>query len=210
MSNSFSFGVVSDNVLANQGYILLSVDNRAATAISKKLENLLLHRYIGEVELNDYADAARWMKNQPYVDPERLGITGWSNGGSITLLMMTRSKEFRAGIAGAGVTDFRFYDTKWGEAAMKTEKDNLKGYEENSLLKFAKDLNGKLLIVHGTHDDNVHIQNSWRFINELIKANKLFELMVYPVRGHGVGDPAGSRHLRSVTFGFWERNLKRD
>lgn len=210
VSNSFSFGVVSDNVLANQGYILVRVDNRAATAISKKLENLLLHRYIGEVELNDYVDAARWMKKQPYVDPERLGITGWSNGGSITLLMMTRSQEFRAGIAGAGVTDFRFYDSKWGEAAMKTDEVNLKGYEENSLLKFAKDLNGKLMIVHGTHDDNVHIQNSWRFINELIKANKLFELVVYPLRGHGVGDPAGSRHLRSATFDFWERNLKGD
>lgn len=90
---------------------------------------------------------------------------------------------------------------------MKTEKENKDGYEQVSLLKYAKDLHGKLLIVHGTHDDNVHIQNTWRFIDELIKANKLFELMVYPMRGHGVGDPAGRRHLDSVTLDFWKRNL---
>ena len=90
---------------------------------------------------------------------------------------------------------------------MKTEKENLKGYEENSLLKYAKDLHGKLLLVHSTHDDNVHIQNIWRFIDELIKANKLFELMVYPLRGHGVGDPAGRTHLNNVNLDFWKRNL---
>lgn len=206
VANSFQYNVW-DNVLGNNGYICVKIDNRAATGISKRLENLIVNRSPGEIELNDLVDGVRWLKKQPFVDPERFGVTGWSGGGTNTVLAMTRSSEFKAGIAGGTVTDFRFYDSKWGEALMKTEKENLKGYEENSLLKYAKDLHGKLLLVHGTHDDNVHIQNTWRFINELIKANKLFELMVYPLRGHGVGDPAGSRHLNNVNLDFWKRNL---
>ena len=207
VSNSFRFGAVWENVLGNEGYICMTVDNRAATAISKNLENLLLKRTPGEIELNDLVDAVRWMKTQPWVDPDRIGLWGWSGGGTNTLLGMTRSTEFKAGIAGAGVTDFRFYDTKWGEAMMKTEKENLEGYETNSLIQFAKDMHGKVLIIHNTHDDNVHIQNSWRFINELIKADILFELMSYPMRGHGVGDPAGRQHLNHLMLDFWKRNL---
>jgi dipeptidyl-peptidase-4 len=205
--NAFSSGIIFENVLVSNGYIILKVDNRAATGISKKLENLFLSRTPGEVELNDLVDAVQWMKRQSFVDPERFGIYGWSGGGTNTLLAMTRSSEFKAGIAGAGVTDTRFYDTKWGEAMMKTEKENKTGFEEASLLQYAKDLHGKLMLIHGTHDDNVHIQNTWTFVNELIKAGKLFELMIYPLRGHGVGDPAGRRHLNKVMLDFWNRNL---
>ncbi|MEX1275724.1 MAG: DPP IV N-terminal domain-containing protein, partial [Bacteroidota bacterium] len=205
--NAFSSGIIFENVLVSNGYIILKVDNRAATGISKKLENLFLSRTPGEVELNDLVDAVQWMKRQPFVDPERFGIYGWSGGGTNTLLAMTRSSEFKAGIAGAGVTDFRFYDTKWGEAMMKTEKENQKGFEEASLLQYAKDLHGRLMLIHGTHDDNVHIQNTWTFVNELIKAGKLFELMVYPLRGHGVGDPPGRSHLNKVMVDFWNRTL---
>jgi dipeptidyl-peptidase-4 len=207
VADAFPYGLAWNNVLLNNGFVLMTVDNRAATAISKKLENLLFERSPGEVELNDLVDAVRWMKQQPGIDPDRFGVTGWSGGGTNTLLAMTQSTEFKAGIDGAGVTDFRFYDTKWGEALMRTEKENLKGYEEHSLLKYAKDLHGKLLIVHGLHDDNVHIQNSWRFIDSLISANKLFELMVYPLRKHGVVDPPGRRHLYNTELDFWKRNL---
>jgi dipeptidyl-peptidase-4 len=207
VSNSFSAGAIWENVLGNEGFICMTVDNRAATAVSKNLENLLLKRTPGEIELNDLVDAVRWMKTQSWVDPDRIGLWGWSGGGTNTLLGMTRSTEFKAGIAGAGVTDFRFYDTKWGEAMMKTEKENLEGYEASSLIQFAKDLHGKVLIIHNTHDDNVHIQNSWQFIDELIKADKLFELMVYPMRGHGVGDPPGRKHLNHLMLDFWTRNL---
>ncbi len=207
VSNSFQYGSIWENVLLNNGYICMTVDNRAATAISKKLENLILKRTLGEVELNDLVDAVRWMKQQPYVDPSRIGIWGWSGGGSNTVMAMTRSTEFKAGIAGGTVTDFRFYDSKWGEAIMKTENENRDGYEQYSLLKYAKDLHGKLLLIHGSHDDNVHIQNIWRFIDELIDADKLFELMVYPMRGHGVGDMAGSKHLHHLMLDFWNRNL---
>ncbi|MFH0988979.1 MAG: DPP IV N-terminal domain-containing protein [bacterium] len=207
VSNAFGNDVVWENVLLNQGYICMKVDNRAATGRSKKLENLILYRSPGEIELNDLVDGVRWMKKQPGIDPERFGIYGWSGGGTNTILAMTRSKEFKAGMAGGSVTDYRFYDSKWAEAVMKTEKENLKGYEENSLLKYAEDLHGKLMLIHGSHDDNVHIQNIWRFIDELIKANKLFELMVYPMRGHGVGDPVGRAHWNNVQIDFWKRNL---
>ena len=203
----FSFSAIWNNVLLNNGYVCMTVDNRAATAISKNLENLLLYHTPGKVELNDLVDAVRWMKKQPGIDPDRFGITGWSGGGTNTELAMTRSTEFKAGIAGAGVTDYRFYDTKWGETMMKTEKENLKGFEEASLLQYAKDIHGKILLIHGLQDDNVQIVNTWRFVDELIKANKLFELMIYPMRKHGVADPAGRRHLLNTELDFWKRNL---
>ncbi len=207
VANAWGYDVVEANAMLHDGYITFKVDNRAATGISKTLENLIHKRTPGEVELNDLVDAVQWLKKQPGIDPDRFGITGWSGGGTNTLLAMTQSKEFKAGIAGGAVTDFRFYDSKWGEALMETEAENKDGYDRVSLLNFAKDLHGKLLLIHGLHDDNVHIQNIWRFIDELIKANKVFELMVYPMRGHGVGDPAGRRHMQTLTWDFWKRNL---
>ncbi|MBI4417344.1 MAG: S9 family peptidase, partial [Ignavibacteriales bacterium] len=197
VSNAFSFDIIWENILVNSGYVAMKVDNRGATGISKKLENLFLFQSPGSTELNDLVDAVQWMKKQSYVDPERFGIWGWSGGGTNTMMAMTRSKEFKAGIAGAGVTDFRFYDTKWAEAMMRTEKENKGGYESHSLLKDAKNLHGRLMLIHGTHDDNVHIQNTWRFVDKLVNANKLFELMVYPMRKHGVGDPAGRAHMNA-------------
>ncbi len=205
--NSWQRDVVWDNILADNGYLVARVDPRSATGISKKLENLVLHRIMGEIELHDLIDAARWMKAQAFVDSSRIGIWGWSGGGSYTMLGMTRSAEFKAGVAVAGVSDVRFYDTKWGEAAMKTEAENREGYEAVSLLKYAKDLHGHLMIIHGTYDDNVHIQNTWAFSDELIKAGKLFELMVYPMRMHGISDPAARVHLYTTMLDFWKRSL---
>lgn len=207
VANSFTYGLLWDNVLLASGFLVLKIDNRAATGISKDLENLLLYRTPGEVELNDLVDGVRWMKQQPFVDPERFGVYGWSGGGTNTILAMTRSQEFKAGIAGAGVTDFRLYDTKWAEAMMKTEKENKEGYEAVSLMKFAKNLHGKLMLIHGTHDDNVHVQNTYQFIQELIRADKLFELVIYPMRGHGFRDAAGRHHLNRTMLDFWKRNL---
>ena len=196
-----------ENLLVQNGFIVMHCDNRSATGISKSLEQLVLRRMVGSVELNDLVDAVRWIKRLPYVDPSRIGIWGWSGGGSNTLLGMTRSAEFKAGIAVAGVTDFRFYDTRLAEQYMRTERENLAGYEENSLLRYAKDLHGRLLLVHGTYDDNVHIQNTWAFMNELIKANKQFDLMVYPMRMHGITDRPARVHLYTTMLEFWKRWL---
>jgi dipeptidyl-peptidase-4 len=207
VTNSFQRDIFWENLLTQNGYLVARVDPRSSTGMSKKLEDLAAYHLQGDLELRDLVDAVRWMKRQPYVDSSRVGIWGWSGGGSYTLLGMTRSKEFKAGIDVAGVTDFRFYDTKFAEAAMKTEKENKEGFEQGSLLRSAKDLHGRLMIVQGTYDDNVHPQNSWAFIDELIKANKQFDLMMYPMRGHGIGDPPARIHLYTTMLEFWKRNL---
>ena len=196
-----------ENLLLENGYIVFRCDNRSATGISKALETTGAGHLEGLSELHDIVDAVHWLKSQAYVDSARVGIWGWSGGGTCTLLGMTRSKEFKAGIAVAGVTDFRFYDTKWAEQYMKTGEVNREGYEGISLLRYAKDLHGKLLLVHGTYDDNVHIQNAWRFADELIGANKLFEMMIYPMRMHGIADEPARIHLYSTMLDFWRRNL---
>jgi dipeptidyl-peptidase-4 len=196
-----------DNLLVQNGFIVVSVDNRSASGISKKMAETVLHRLMGEGELNDLVDAARWVKALPYVDSARVGIWGWSGGGSFTMLGMSRSAEFKAGIAVAGVSDQRSYDTRYTEKVMKTEKENKQGYEETSLLRYAKDLHGTILLVHGTYDDNVHPQNTWAFQDELIKANKRFELMIYPMRGHGISDSPARLHLYTTMLDFWKRHL---
>ena len=207
VSDAFQYGAVWENVLLNEGYICMKIDNRAASAISKNLENLLLYSTPGETELNDLVDAVQYMKQKPWIDNERWGIYGWSGGGTNTVLAMCRSQEFKAGIAGGTMMDYRFYDTIWGETMMKTEDVNKEAFEKCSLLNYADGLHGRLMLVHGSHDNNVHIQQVWRFVDKLIDAGKLFELMVYPNRGHGVGDPAGRRHYYNLMLDFWQRNL---
>ncbi len=194
-------------VLVDSGFIVLVVDNRTAAAISKKLESASLREYMGKVELNDLVDAARWLKKQPYVSPNRIGVWGWSNGGTYTLLAMTRSKEFKAGIAVAAVVDASLYDSKWAESLMKTPESNPKGYEEVRLDRYAKDLSGRLLLVHGTYDDNVHPQQAWTFIDALINANKQFDMLWYPMRKHGINDEPARKHLYTAMLAFWKRWL---
>jgi dipeptidyl-peptidase-4 len=197
-----------EQLLANKGFIVFSVDNRSATAISKKLENRIAREGYGSTELADLLDAVKWLKSQSYVDPDRVGIWGWSGGGSFTLLAMTRSDEFRAGIAVAAVSDWHYYDTKWTEAFMKTPQANPEGYEMTSHAERAKNLSGRLLLVHGTYDDNVHPQNAWRFTNELIDARIVFDMMIYPMRKHGITDNPAQKHLYTTMLEFWNRNLR--
>jgi dipeptidyl-peptidase 4 len=149
----------------------------------------------------------KWLKAQPWADAERFGIWGWSGGGSYTLLAMTRTSEFKAGISGAPVTDWHFYDSKFGEAYMKTADENPDGYASTSFLKRAKDLSGRLLLVFGTYDDNVHPQNEWAFADALVAAGKQFELMVYPMRKHTFLDKAAIKHRAETMLEFWKRNL---
>lgn len=207
VSNSWQFQNYFNQLLLKQGYLVAVIDNRSATAISKKLENTIKNQMYGEGELNDLVAGVKWLKSQSYVDPARVGVWGWSGGGTFTLLAMTRSREFKAGIAVAAVTDQRYYDTKWSEFTMRKPSDNPQAYEKSSLVRTAKDLHGRLLLVHGTYDDNVHIQNAWAFIDELIKAGKTFDLMVYPMRQHGISDRPASIHLYNTMLEFWAKNL---
>jgi dipeptidyl-peptidase-4 len=162
---------------------------------------------MGEIELTDLVAAVGWLKAQPFVDPDRVGLWGWSGGGTFTLLAMTRSKEFKAGISVAPVTDQHYYDTIFSEAYMKTPLANPEGYEHTSLVRTAKDLHGRLLLVHGTYDDNVHPQNSWHFIDELVQAGIDFDMMFYPKRKHGISDRPARRHLYKKMLEFWKTHL---
>lgn len=207
VSNEWKSSIYADQILLDKGYLVFRVDNRSATGISKKLTNLIVKQMWAECELNDLLAAVKWLKSRVYVDPGRIGIYGWSGGGSFTLLAVTHSKEFKAAIAGAPVTDWRYYNAKWAEAGMKRPQDNPEGYEKTSLVKRAKDLHGRLLIIHGTYDDNVHPQNTWSFVNELVDAGKMFELMVYPMRKHGFSDKPAKIHLLKTMLDFWTRNL---
>jgi dipeptidyl-peptidase-4 len=196
-----------EQVLVREGYVVVQVDNRSATGISKRLENPVVRRVWSDGELTDLVAAVRWLKSQAWVDPERVGVWGWSGGGTFTLLAMTRSQEFKAGIAVAPLTDFRYYDTKFAETYMKTPADNPDGYEYTSLVRRAKDLRGRVLLVHGTHDDNVHPQSTLAFADELIKAGKQFDMMMYPMRKHTIDDRPARIHLFNKMLEFWKLYL---
>jgi dipeptidyl-peptidase-4 len=204
MWNQYTF---FNQILLDKGYLVVTIDNRSATAKSKKLENLVHLQMFGPNELNDLMDGVRWLKKQTFVDSERVGIWGWSYGGCYTLLGMTQSKEFKAGIAVAAVSDQRFHEPKWAEFSMKKPQDHLEAWEKVSLLKHAKDLHGRLMLAHGTYDDNVRIQNLWAFVDELIGAGKNFDMMVYPMRKHGIADRPARIHLFKKMVEFWCRHL---
>ena len=194
--------------LADSGVIVFLVDNRSAAGKSKIDANTIVNQLYGPVELNDLLDGIAWLKSQPYVDPDRVGIWGWSGGGTMTLQSMTSSKEFAAGASVAPVTDWHYYDTIYTERYMKRPQDNEEGYESTSHVKRAADLHGRLLLVHGTYDDNVHPQNSWAFSDALIEAGITFDMMIYPMRKHGISDDAAQLHVFKSMYEFWQRNLQ--
>lgn len=206
VTNAWQGDILWNQLLLDAGYVVVKVDNRSATGISKELENTVVKR-LGEAETPDLVAAARWLKKQSWVDPARVGVWGWSYGGYMTLNLMTRSQEFKAGISVAPVVDWRYYDTKWTEGAMRTPQENPKGYESSSLIPLAKQLHGRLLIVYGTYDDNVHPYNEAAFIDALITAGKKFDMMAYPMRKHGISDEAATRHLYQLMLDFWKANL---
>jgi dipeptidyl-peptidase 4 len=200
-------GNAFDQVLLEEGYVVVSVDNRSSAAIGRKYEAANRLRLYGDVEVNDLLAGVRWVKAQPWADPERVGVWGWSGGGTYTLAALTHTREFKAGIAVAPVSDWRFYDSYYTELVMKRPEDNPDGYKATSQVEAAKDLHGRLLLVHGTHDDNVHPQNSQAFMDALIASGKLFDTMVYPMRKHGIADKPATLHLYRTMVEFWKKNL---
>lgn len=193
------------NVLLQNGYLWMAIDNRSATSRSKVLEDTAYGRLIAEPEIADIRAGVRWLKSQSWADPDRIGVWGWSGGGTMTLQLMTHCKDFKAGIAVAAVADFRYYDSKWAESALGLPQENPEGYRRSAAANFAADLSGKLLLAHGTGDDNVHPQNAWRFAREAIKAGKLLEMMIYPLADHSLTN--SGRHIYEVMLDFWKRNL---
>ena len=145
----------------------------------------------------------------PFIDMERIGITGWSGGGSTTLQCMFRYPEiFKTGIAIAFISHQKLYDSVYQERYMNTPQNNPEGYEETAPVKYAKNLKGNLMLIHGTGDDNVHYQNLELLVDELVKHKKMFHMMAYPNRSHGIYEREGtSQHLQMVREKFWEDYL---
>lgn len=192
-------------MLAQKGYLVWICDNR--TASGKGAESAWpLYRNFGELELRDLEDGIAYLKSQPYVDGTRVGLWGWSFGGFMTSYALTHSDIFKIGIAGGSVTDWASYDSIYTERYMRTPQNNPAGYSRGPLAA-AKNLRGKLLLIHGMIDDNVHLQNTVQFAYELQKAGKPFQLMLYPKSRHGVTDPLLLKHMRATMTDFIVSNL---
>lgn len=188
-------GFLWHQMMAQKGYIIFSLDNRGSTGRGHVFEEPIRFHF-GAQELSDQRDGGEWLRSQPYVDAERIGIHGWSYGGHMTLHAMFEAPDiFKVGFAGGPVTDWHFYDTIYTERYMGLLPGHEKSYGESSPIKNAGKLKGKLLIAHGTGDDNVHYSNTLDLIDDLIKAGKYVEVMAFPGRGHGVSDLPAQRLL---------------
>ncbi len=193
-------------MLAQKGYIIWICDNRSASG--KGEESVWpVYKNLGQLELRDIEDGVSYLRSLPYVDSGRIGLWGWSNGGFMTSYALTHSKSFKIGIAGGTVSDWRLYDSIFTERLMMTPDNNRKGYDDSSVLKAAGNLSGRLLLIHGVMDNNVHMQNTMQLAYELQKADKQFDLMVYPTQRHGLTDQTQIKHWYSTMTDFILRNL---
>ena len=194
-------------LLAQRGYLVVSVDNRGTGARGREFKKSVYLK-LGQQEAADQIEAANWLARQPYVDPQRIGIWGWSYGGYMTSMAMTRpGAPFKAGIAVAPVADWGLYDTIYTERFMRTPQENPEGYRLGAPVNAAANLRGKLLLVHGTGDDNVHFQNSVRLANALQAAGKQFQFMAYPNRTHSISGGPTSAHLFTMLTDWIVQNL---
>lgn len=184
-------------MLAQQGYLVMSVDNRGTPAPRGRAWRKIVYRKIGLVSSADQANAARAIAKWPFVDPSRIGIWGWSGGGSSTLNAMFRYPEvYATGISVAPVPDLHYYDTIYQERYGGRPQDHPEEWKQSSPINFASQLKGNLLLIHGTGDDNVHYQGTEALINRLIAANKQFSMLAYPNRSHSISEgPGTQRHL---------------
>jgi dipeptidyl-peptidase-4 len=205
--NRWPFSLWED-LLAQEGFVVFHFDVRAGMGKSKDLETSYYKEAYGMQNVRDILAGVRWISKLPYIDSSRLGIWGGSGGGCTTLYTMTHSDVFKAGISLYPVSDWHYYDTIYTERYLDTPQNNPEGYKETSSVLAAKNLKGRLLIVHGTYDDNVHPQNTEAFINELIKHNIQFEMMIYPWQKHGIRGLAHRIHLHTLMLDFWKRHLQ--
>ena len=194
-------------MLAQRGYIVASVDNRGTGARGRAWRKII-YKQMGVVETHDQAAAAKVIGRLAYVDSTRMGIWGWSYGGFMTLNAMTQTPDvYRMGMSVAPVTHWKYYDTIYTERYMGLPQDNEEGYDRGSPLTYANQLRGRLLIVHGSGDDNVHFQNTEMMVNALVDANRPFSLMVYPNRNHSISGGTTRQHLYSLLTRYLEENL---
>ena len=193
--------------LASQNYVVACVDGRGTGARGAEFRKCT-YEQLGILETKDQVEAAKYLGQQTYIDKDRIGIWGWSYGGTMTLLCMTTGeKVFKAGIAVAPVIDWRLYNTAYTERFMRRPQENFKGYDVSSALKRADKLQGSLLLVHGTADDNVHTQNTMLYIDKLVAADKQFEMQLYTDKNHSILGKQTRRHLYTRMSDFLIKNL---
>jgi dipeptidyl-peptidase-4 len=163
---------------------------------------------LGKLEIEDIINSAKELQKLKYVDPDRIGIMGWSFGGFLSSLAITKGSDvFKMAIAVAPVTNWRFYDNIYTERFMRTPNENKEGYDNNSPIHFANKLKGKFLLIHGSADDNVHYQNTMEMISAMVDANKQFDLFIYPNKNHGIYGGNTRNHLFQLMLDYTLKNL---
>jgi dipeptidyl-peptidase-4 len=196
--------------LANQGYIVISIDNRGANCPRGREWRKCIYGEVGTFACEDQARGVQDLARQyTFIDLTRIGVTGWSGGGSQTLNCMFRYPDvFHTGIAVAFVADQRLYDTIYQERYMDTPQNNPDGYRKGSPITYAEGLKGNLMLIHGTGDDNVHYQSCEMLVNELVRHGKVFSQISYPMRSHSINERQGTTfHLRKSMTNYWLKNL---
>jgi dipeptidyl-peptidase-4 len=206
--NGWNDNLLFDELLAEHGFAVLHADNRGMGMRGRAFTQAAYHNF-GPVQLEDQLtvlDAA--LAQYPQLDPKRLGWWGWSWGGTFTLYAMTHSGRFRAGVAVAPVTDWRNYDSIYTERYLGVPSDNDDSYHNDSVANSAAQLKGRLLLVQGTGDDNVHLGNTVQFVQRLIEAGIPYDLQIYPRKTHSIAGPDVRTHLFNRILAQFEQYLK--
>ncbi len=207
--NAWSQETLWWQLLAQRDIVVWVLDNQTASG-KGAVSTWPVYQRFGELELRDQEDGLDWLIAQGFVDPDRIGIEGWSYGGFMVSHALTHSDRWAMGIAGGSVTDWRDYDTIYTERYMRMPQHNPEGYERSSPRFRAENLSGSLLLVHGSMDENVHMQNTLQFAHALQKANKPFEMMIYPKSRHRLGGPDLEHHRREQMLAFVLEHLRPD
>ncbi len=207
MVNNSWGGAGWDQLLAQEGYMVVCVDGRGTLGRGRQFKHCT-YLQLGKLETIDQIEAAKYIGNLPYVDKARIGFQGWSYGGYMASLLISKGADyFKAAIAVAPVTNWKYYDNIYTERFLRKPADNKSGYEDNSPVNFVKQIKGKFLLVHGAGDDNVHYQNSMEMAKTLVMHNIPFEFMTYPNKNHGIYGGNTRLHLYTKILNFVKQNL---
>jgi dipeptidyl-peptidase-4 len=200
------WGMNWEQYLASKGYLVVCVDGRGTGARGEEFQKST-YMQLGNLESDDQIETADYLSTLSYVDSTRIGIWGWSFGGYMSSICLSKSDNFKVGIAVAPVTNWRYYDTIYTERYMRKPQMNASGYDDNSPINMAENLSGKLFLIHGSADDNVHFQNTMEYSEQLIQAGKQFDMFVYPNRNHSIYGGNTRHHLFTMMSQYIFRNL---
>ena len=201
-------GGMFEAYMADHGFISVCVDGRGTGGRGAAFEKCT-YMNLGVKEARDQVETALYLGTLPYVDAQNIGIWGWSFGGYCTLMAMSEGTPvFKAGVAVAAPTDWRFYDTVYTERFMRTPKENMEGYEASSAMNRVDKLHGELLLMHGTADDNVHLRNASEYSEALVQADKQFDMHIYTNRNHSIRGGNTTKHLLTRVTNFFIEHLK--